>query len=64
MRRGVYLVRQEDFGQVAELRALDQAQSALGSETTHSVASGRLREAKAAGEPNNAKLALAFLFTV
>jgi hypothetical protein len=58
----VYLLRQNDFGQVASLVAVDQAQRALGSETAHSVASGRVREANAAGEPGNRKTELALAF--
>ncbi len=62
VRCGVYLVRQKDFGQVASLVAVDQAQRALGSETAHSVASGRVREANATGEPGNRKAELALAF--
>jgi len=62
VRRGVYLVRQKDFDQVASQGTVDQAQSALGSETAHSVASGLVREANATGEPNDRKTELALAF--
>jgi hypothetical protein len=58
-RRGVYLLRQKDFGQVASLGAVDQAQGALGSETAHGLASGLVREVNTAGETGNRKTELA-----
>jgi hypothetical protein len=62
LRRGGYLLGQKDFGKVASLGAVDQAQGALGSETAHSVASGLVREANATGEPNDPKAELALAF--
>ncbi len=43
-------------------RTFDQAQRALGGETAHDVANGRVGEASAAGEPNNPKTELALAF--
>ncbi len=60
--RGVYLVRQKDFYQVASLGAVNQAQRALGSKTAYSVASGLVREAHAAGELHDRKTELALAF--
>src|SRR4029077_17516119 len=57
-RRGVYLLRQKDFGQVASLGAVDQAQGALGIETAHGLASGLVREVNTAGEAGNRKTEL------
>jgi hypothetical protein len=59
VRRGVYLLRQKDFGQVASLGAVDQAQRALGGETAHGLASGCVREANTTGEAGNRKTELA-----
>jgi len=61
-RCGVYLVGQEDFDHVASQGAVDQAQGALGGETAHGVASGLVREANAAGEPNDRETELALAF--
>jgi len=58
-RRGVYLLRQKDFGQVASLGAVDQAQGTLGGETVHGLASGLVREVNTAGEAGNRKTELA-----
>jgi hypothetical protein len=58
-RLGVYLLRQKDFGQVASLGAVDQAQSAFGGETAHGLASGLVREVNTAGEAGNRKTELA-----
>jgi len=60
--RGVYLVRQKDFYQVASLGAVNQAQRALGGETTHGVANGRAREVNTTGEPDDRKTELALAF--
>jgi len=59
VRRGMYLLRQKDFGQVASLGAVDQAQGALGGETAHGLASGCVREANTTGEAGNRKTELA-----
>jgi len=53
VRCGGYLVRQQDFYQVASLTAVHHAQRALGSEAAHGVASGPVRKANATGEPND-----------
>jgi hypothetical protein len=45
---------------VALLGAVDQAQGALGSEAAHGMAHRLLRNANAAGEPNNPETELAF----
>ena len=59
---GLYLLRQKDFGHVASLSAVDQAQRALRSETAHSLARGRLRHANATGQPKNRKAELGLPF--
>jgi hypothetical protein len=58
VRRGEYLLRQKDFDLVASQGAVDQAHGALGGETAHSLARGRLRHANATGEPKNRKAEL------
>ena len=50
---------ESDFDASEMTNAVDQAQRAFGSETAHSVASGRVREANATGEPGNRKPELA-----
>jgi len=57
--RGVYLVRQKDFDEVASQGTVEQAQGALGSETAYGVANGLVRDANAAGKPNDPKTELA-----
>ena len=59
LRRGLYLVRQKDFDQVARLGAVDQTQRALGSEAAHRLTRGLARNANVAGEPKNRKAELA-----
>lgn len=62
LHRGVDLVRQENFDQMARLGAVNQAQGALGSEAAHGVASDGLRKAKATAEPDNSKAEFALAF--
>jgi hypothetical protein len=62
LRSCVYLLRQKDFDQVASLGAVNQAQGALGGEGADGVASGLVREANAASEPNDRKTELALAF--
>jgi hypothetical protein len=64
VRYDVYLVRQQDFYQVASLAAVHHAQGPLGSETAHGVASGPVRKAHATGEPHDRKTELALAFEV
>ena len=64
VRCDVYLVRQQDFYQVASLAAVHHAQRALGSETARGVASGPVRKAHATGEPDDRKTELALAFEV
>jgi len=47
---------------VAGLGAVEQAQSALGSEAANGLAGGAIREANAAGETGNRKTELALAF--
>ena len=62
VRRVLYFLRQKDFRQVARLGAVEQAQSALGSEAAHSLARGYVREANATGETGNRETELALAF--
>jgi hypothetical protein len=57
-----YLVRQKDFGQVAGLGAVEEADSALGGEAAYGEANGAVRQADAARKKMNGKAELAPAF--